>query len=46
VIVLFVDFAAPTDNPHSGKHFNGEFNEFWAAAITKRLDESNLISQQ
>jgi hypothetical protein len=38
-------FDGPTDNPHSGKHFNGEFNNFWAAAVAKRLDETNLLSQ-
>jgi hypothetical protein len=39
------EFDGPTDNAHSGKHFNGEFNEFWAAAIAKRLEEMNLLSQ-
>lgn len=32
------EFDGPTDNPHSGKHFNGEFNRYWAEKIARFLN--------
>ncbi|MCI0450937.1 MAG: SGNH/GDSL hydrolase family protein [Candidatus Latescibacteria bacterium] len=40
------DFTGPIDNPHSGRHFNGDFNRFWATAVVKRLDAMNLLARQ
>jgi hypothetical protein len=34
------EFDGPTDNPHSGKHFNGEFNRYWAEKMTNVLNDA------
>jgi hypothetical protein len=34
------EFAGPTNNAHSGRHFNPAFNEFWAARMAEYLIET------
>jgi lysophospholipase L1-like esterase len=37
------EFAGPIDNAHSGRHFNADFNQFWATAVMERLDATDLL---
>ncbi len=38
------EFSGSISNAHSGSHFNGGFNRFWAEAVVKWLEEANLLA--